>query len=401
MKHLQVWICLILGLAIPAAFCLPEAEDVNKIALEYVRSSPNYLDNGGFNETATGTRVGEKICVVVVQYQTRHVGMLQVIGQFVSYVTIDSATLQVVEVTEVASSMDEEPGEPGATEPGDGSDPGEPVLIYPGEESYRYKISFTINDTREMIEREGLEANLTDVLAMLDRAQALLDSGDYEGAANLASEAWMIAEEFIYGPPVEEPALIYPSEEEYRYKISYLINDTREMVKREGLEANLTDVLGLLDRAQILLDSGEYDEALKVALEAMGIAQQFIYGPAVEEPSEEPEKPSAGETPWLYGYVVVFDHEPTPEEWTNLRDMFNATMIAEASVYVDEKYSYWVNVWGVSPDDLEEADGVKDVLAFSGDLIAPGEGQTDIPEFVVLSSTIVGAFLAIVLSRRR
>jgi len=324
MKHLMpIWICLILGLAVPAAFCLPAAEDVNKIALECVRSSPNYLDNGGFGETVTGTRVGEEICVVAVQYQTRHVGMLQVIGRFVSYVTIDSATLKVLEATteDITGQIDEP--EPGATEPGNASDPDEPILIAPGE---------------------------------------------------------------------DEP---------YRLKISYTINETREMIRKQGLEANLTDVLGLLDRAQALLDIGDYDGALNVALEARAIAEEFIYGSPAKEPSEEPDKPSEKETPWLYGYVVVFDHEPTSEEWARLKDMFNATLIAEASVYVDEKYSYWVKVSGVSPDDLEKAEGIKDVLAFRGDLIGPAEGQTDVHELLALSSGTIGGLLAIAGLRRR
>ena len=63
MKHLmQIWICLILGLAVPAAFCLPAADDVNKVALEYVRSSPNYVDNGGFGERVSGTKIGRASC---------------------------------------------------------------------------------------------------------------------------------------------------------------------------------------------------------------------------------------------------------------------------------------------------------------------------------------------------
>jgi len=159
-------------------------------------------------------------------------------------------------------------------------------------------------------------------------------------------------------------------------------------------------VLGLLDRAQALLDIGDYDGALNVALEARTIAEEFIYGPPVVEPGEQPEKPSEQEMPWLYGYVVVFDHEPTPDEWAKLKDMFNATVISEASVYVDEKYSYWVKVSGVSPDDLEKAEGIKDVLAFRGDLIGPAEGQTDVPELLALSSAIVGALLATAGSRR-
>jgi len=322
MKHLVgTWICLILGLVVPAALCLPPAEDVNKIALEYVRSSQNYLDNGGFGEIVTATRLGEKVCVVVVEYQTRHVGMLQVIGRFASYITIDSTTLQVVEATtEDITGRGDEPGS-GSTEPGNVSGD-EPVLISPGEE------------------------------------------------------------------------------ESYRYKISYTINETREMIAKQGMEENLSDVLALLDRAQALLDGGEYDEALQVVLDARAIAEQFIYGTPVDEPGEEPGSPSEAEMPWLYGYIVVFDHEPTGDDWERLRQMFNATLIAKASVSVDENYSYWVRVSGVSPDELRKVEGIKDVLALRGDLINPAEGHTDVPELPVPASVMAGA-LTIMGFRRR
>ncbi len=320
MKHLiRVWICMVLGLAVPAVFCLPGAEEVNKIALEYVRSSANYVDNGGFGEIVTATRLGDTICIVAVKYRTRHVGMLQVIGQFVSYVTIDSSTLQVIEATtEDITGQIEEP-DPGVNEPGNASDPDEPILISPSEE------------------------------------------------------------------------------ESYRYKISYTINETREMIRKQGLEANLSEVLVLLDRAQILLDDGNYDEALNVALEARAMAEKLI-SPA--EPGEEPERPGEEEMPWLYGYVVVFDHEPTPEEWAKLKEMFNATLIAEASVYVNEDYSYWVKVSGISPYDLEKAEGVKEVWAFRGDLISPAEGEDQVPEPFLWLSILAGGMLTVRGTRR-
>jgi len=162
--------------------------------------------------------------------------------------------------------------------------------------------------------------------------------------------------------------------------------------------------LAMLDRAQICLRVGISAGLSAWALEARGIAEEFIYGPSVvepEKPVEEPDRPGEEATPWLFGYVVVFDHEPTPDEWADLKEMFNATVISEASVYVDEKYSYWVRVSGFSPDDLEEAEGVKDVLAFRGDVIGPAESDTQqVPELLLWCSVMAGGLLTVRRTRR-
>ena len=134
---------------------VPDAIDIEGRALEYIRSSENYVDNGGFGEGVVDSRIGEDVSVVIVEYSTRHVGMLQMIGHFVSYVTINSTDLEVISCTTEETQIQIEPEVPGESSgegdgdssDGDTDDPGPGTEPGGVGEDYRLKISYTINMT--------------------------------------------------------------------------------------------------------------------------------------------------------------------------------------------------------------------------------------------------------------
>ena len=98
-------------------------------------------------------------------------------------------------------------------------------------------------------------------------------------------------------------------------KISYTINMTIAMIYDNGAEQELGEALEMLDRALELLDLGNYDEALTLAREADEIARTHIYGGDGGEPDKPVEPmPDPDTSPWLYGYIVVFDEEPGEDD---------------------------------------------------------------------------------------
>jgi hypothetical protein len=184
------------------------------------------------------------------------------------------------------------------------------------------------------------------------------------------------------------------ADEGYRLKILYTINATMARIYGNGDQEELSEALNLLERALELLDRGEYDKALKLALEADDMVSDKITGGG-EDPGVDPST-----TPWIYGYIVVFDHDPLEEDWEKLESMFNATMMMEADEYTDSEYAYWVQVPNSTPDDISEVEGISDVLALRG---APGDNQGDGGETKVSELLLLPAVLCMGLawSRRR
>jgi len=309
-------------LLITAVSSIPDQVDVESVALDYVRSSGTYVDNGGFEEAAVATRVGEEISVVMVEYNTRHVGMLQYIGHFSSYVTINSTSLEVMSCETVETHEVVDPLEPGNS------------------------------------------------------------SGSSTGSASGGG----------HDDPDPEPG---DSDEGYRMKILYTINATMARIYKSGAQGELSEELDMLERALDLLDRGEYDEALELALEADEMVSEKMTGGGGEDPGVDPST-----TPWIYGYIVVFDHEPLEDDWEKLESTFNATLIMGADDYTDSEHAYWVQVPNSTPDEISKVDGVSDVLALRG---APGDNQGDGGEAKVGELLLLPAVLCMGLawSRRK
>jgi len=201
--------CLLVGMT-SVAFGLPDVEDIENTALDYVRSSQNYVDYGGFDERVVGIEIFEDFSFAVVEYHTRHVGMLQMIGNFVSRLTINSTSLDVVGCSTEETRESVEPGNSSGGEPGLPADPTDPDSG-PGEsdDEYRLRIYYTINMTRAMIYENGAEDDLAEALNMLDRAEELLNRGDPDGAWNLAFSAHEMAKNHI-DEGDEEPVMSDP-----------------------------------------------------------------------------------------------------------------------------------------------------------------------------------------------
>lgn len=154
-----------------------------------------------------------------------------------------------------------------------------------------------------------------------------------------------------------------------------MINLTKDLIRHNASEGNLTDALSLLDEASTALDKGEYETALDLALKANEIVNDRIHGDdsSRTEPAIDNDEPVA-RPPWLEGYIVVFDHKPTDDDWARMKALFNATFAGEADMYTPEPNAYWVKVSGVSPKDLKALPGVKDVLVYKG---GPDIGRDD------------------------
>lgn len=295
--------------------------DVENAALDHVKNSKNYMDNGGFDEKIVDSSLGEETSLVVIEYATRHVGMLQVIGHFTSYVTVDTETLEVLRCVEEAWQEAVDPSEPGDS---DGSgDPDEP----------------------------GGPGNWTD-------PDPEPDPGD--------------------------------TDEGYRLKISYTINMTLARIYENNAENDLAEAVNMLDRAQELLGRGEYDAALDLAFRAEDLVNQYLYG--TDEPGEEPGEDPGADMPWLYGYIVIFDHEPVDDDWSKLLTSYNATYVGEAGGYTEEANAYWVKVQGITPDDLLGMEGVADVLVLRGGPDS-GDAGEEVCEMLAVPAFIGGALL--------
>lgn len=273
MKYTASIFIAIFALLIPVALCIPSVDDVNGVALEYIRSSSNYVDNGGFGEEVRDTKLGEDLSVVVVKYQTRHVGMLQMIGNFVSYVTINSSTLEVIDCITEATCEVEEPGNWSSSDggnwtdgyPGNWTDTDPDDWDYPGsgDEGYRLKISYLINMTRDLIQQHAGEADFTEALGFLDKAQEVLDGGDFEGALDLALRAEDIVNRIIYGDG-DEPVGTEPGSDA-PWLHGYIVVFHNEPTKDDW------DELGTLYNATFAGEAGSYcDESNAYWVEVSG-----------------------------------------------------------------------------------------------------------------------------------
>jgi hypothetical protein len=326
---------ILLVLFLSACTGLPDAENLQATALEHVRSSSDYVDNGGFNETVIDMRIGDELSVVVVEYWTRHVGMLQMIGHYLCWVAIDPTTMDVIG-TETQAQYDGlvDPSEP-PVEPGDAG-----TSI--GQEE---PMNWTAADPDE--------TNVTTV-----------------------------------------------SSDDLQQKISYAINATLELIREYGAEENLSEALGLLDQAIESLSTGDYEAAYDLSRRAAQIVNEYIWGQSGStgsDPGTGVPEPGV-DMPWMYGYIVVFDHAPGDEDRVALQTMFNATLEGEAVGYSGEDHAYWVSVTGIPPGDLKDLEGVKEVYALRAEpdgTIGDGEGQsavgnpeTDVPETFLLALAV-------------
>ncbi len=266
-----------LSLAVPCAVSAAnERGDIAEVALEFVRSSANYVENGGFGERIVEVRVNETIAEVTVDYSTRHVGMLQVIGRYLCHVYVNSTTLEVID-SRTETNFETEPC------------PSDPQ-----------------------------EGNAT-------------SSGRAEGSQTGKAD-----------------------------KVAIAINQTRAIISRHLSEANFSSALSLLDLAESRLAQGQLDEAYELLSRARRLVDKILGG---DQPDEGP---NPVQTPWLYGYIVVFDHEPTDQDWNVLAKSYNASKMFPATGYTDNEHAFWVRVNGTSPEELRTAPGVVDVIVLRG-----------------------------------
>jgi len=288
---LIVLILVGLSLALPgAASAVNETSDVTEAALKFVRSSANFVENGGFGERVVDVRVNATVAEVTVDYSTRHVGMLQVIGRYLCHVYVDSTTLEVID-SRTETNFETEPC------------PSDPH-----------------------------EENTT-------------SSGHAEGSQTGNAE-----------------------------KVAMAINQTREIISRHLSEANFSSALSLLDLAESRLAQAQLDEAYELLCRARRLVDEVLEGDRPEE------GPNPAQTPWLYGYIVVFDHEPTDQDWNVLAKSYNASKMFPATGYTDNEHAFWVRVNGTSPEELRTAPGVVDVIVLRG---APVQTEQQVNEMSV------------------
>jgi len=335
-------------IVLPFAQALPNQTEVENAALRYVLTSNNYVDNGGFGERVLNISLNEDVSMVVVSYQTRSVGMLQMIGSFISYIKIDSSTLEILgsETSATIQIEQEEPASSGSTGSSDNStgsgsvdpDPVAPDPTYPDPDEPAY-------------------TNVTD---------------PYE--------------------PLRERA-------------TYNINKTLKMIWTTSVKANFSEALDLIDWAWESMDAGDYKTALDIASKAYELVYSLIYG----DPTPLPDDPLITPAPELWGFIVIFDHEPTPEDWDRLEKEFGARYGGDAQDYLGEKNAYFVETNTTTPEELRQAEGIKDaqeVLFFNTQTdptptgsedshpdtdgsSEPPSPQGEIPETILLISTII------------
>jgi len=180
--------------ALSSASAVPERADVEGVALEYVRTSKPYMDDGGFGEEITEIELGDEISTVSVHFQTRIVGMLQVIGDYRVHLVLNSTDLTILRSMTEATQGSEVPVTNNGTTDASG-DPDEGGGI--DEEAWRLKILYAINRTRSLIEDNSDQFDLEEASAVLSRAEESLASGQFEIAMELAMEATSMVERIL------------------------------------------------------------------------------------------------------------------------------------------------------------------------------------------------------------
>ncbi len=171
---------LVLAIATSSA---AETSDFATVALNFVRSTADYIENGGFGERVVDVGVNGTVAEVVVEYNTRHVGMLQVIGRYLCHVYLNSTTLKVI-ASKTETNYDTLPATGTAEENASSAN-----STNGPRDSYAGRISQGINQTREVISRYASEANFTAALSLVDLAEERLSEGRLDEAHDLLFRA--------------------------------------------------------------------------------------------------------------------------------------------------------------------------------------------------------------------
>ncbi len=352
--HIKVVICFLVVISLSIGLANPTLEDLKSAALDYVISSDHYSSSGGYAEKVLNSTINKETAWVVIEYRTDREGML---CHVITQLTMDPSTLQVIRaVYEEGCEVEGSGGSGNWTEPGSapGAEPGNM------EDEYRLRILYTINTTRAKIYENDAEDDLGDALDILQRAEELMELEDYEKALATAIEASELVSQYLNEGDGDEPVDI---DEEYEVKISYTINATLTRIHENDAEDDLEEALDLLQEARELLENGEYGAALERTRVAESMVYDYLYG---EGPTEVPAEDPVSGTPWLYGYIVIFEDEPDDDDWNRLLSKYNASYMGKAAEYTEESNAYWVRSLDVTPDDLLEMQGVRDVLALRG-----------------------------------
>jgi len=185
-----------------------------------------------------------------------------------------------------------------------------------------------------------------------------------------------------------------------RERATYTINKTLEMIWTTSVEANFTEAMDLIDWAWNTMNAGDCDTALDIASKAYELVYSLIYGN-----TSLPDDPLINPAPELWGFIVIFDHEPTREDWDRLEKEFGARYGGDAQDYLGEKNAYFVETNTTTPEELRQVEGIKDaqeVLFFKTQTDGednypntdpgnsdPSSPQGEIPETFLLISTII------------
>ncbi len=279
-------VALFAAIVVPLALALPDTGEVERAALRHVMSTGNYVENGGFGERLLNVSLDEDVCLVVVAYQTRSVGMLQMIGSFTSYVKIDSATLEILG-SETAATCQVDQGDQVI---GDG------------------------NDGNGSTGSGSVDPGWVPVINSTDPLESLME------------------------------------------RAVYTINKTLGLIWTTSVKANFTEALKLIDWALETVEAGDYDTALDIASKAYELVVSLIY----DDDDPVPEDPYILPAPEVWGFIVIFDHEPTPEDWERLEKEFGARYGGDAQEYLGEKNAYFVETNTTTPEELRHVEGIQD-----------------------------------------
>lgn len=85
-------------------------------------------------------------------------------------------------------------------------------------------------------------------------------------------------------------------------------------------------------------------------------------------------QPKPVEEPSTWGFVVIFDHEPTAEDWEMLKRDFSQGFGGEAQTYTGQEHAYFAVSTGTTPDDLKMVEGIEETreVYFFTDEDGPG-----------------------------
>jgi hypothetical protein len=313
-EPLRIGLLALFSLALlPLAQASPDRAEVESAALLHVVATENYVENGGFGERVLNISLGEEISLVDVSYQTRSVGMLQMIGSFISYIKVNSSSLEVL-----------------------GSETGATCQV----------------------EQEGQESS---------------ESSSGSGSVDPDPDQTPVSTTIDPYEPLRERAL-------------YTINKTLGLVWTTSVDANFTEALNLIDWARETMDAGDYDTALDIASKAYGLVASLI-----GDTTPLPDDPYINPAPEVWGFIIIFDHEPTPEDWTRLQEEFGARYGGDAQDYLGKENAYFVETNTTTPEELRHLEGIEDaqeVLFFrtqtdpsppSGENDEPGTDNTEPP----------------------